>query len=84
MFMLSVHVEDTETIDSEFLEALREETKILEERVNRCKSRIVMMTSFDITQPRPVPIETSSQSAEVIVNQVDIGCDKALYQLKNI
>jgi kinesin family protein 26 len=45
----AVHVaEHMDRDDPDYLEALEKETNILEKRVEACKSRIMMVTCFDI------------------------------------
>lgn len=47
---LVVHVaEQMDCNDPSYLEALERETFILQKRVNACKSRIMVITVFDIT-----------------------------------
>lgn len=47
--IVAVHVaEHMDRDDPDYLEALEKETSILEKRVEACKSRIMMVTCFDI------------------------------------
>lgn len=51
----SVHVANcTDLHQSDFLEALRQETKILEKRVIACKSHVMMVTVFDAVPPKKI------------------------------
>ena len=49
VFIFSVYVaEQMDCDDQNYLEALEKETQILEKRVEACKSRIMMVTCFDV------------------------------------
>ena len=50
VYYVSVHVaEQVDWDDVNYLEALERETKILEKRVDACKSHIMIVTCFDIS-----------------------------------
>jgi len=49
-FCLSVHIaENKDRDDPDYLFALERETAILQKRIEACKSRIMIVTCFDVT-----------------------------------
>ncbi len=48
VLLFSVHVAELGQDDKAYLEALENETSTLEKRVDACKSRIMMVTCFDV------------------------------------
>lgn len=60
-----LHVEESmDAADPSFIEALQQETEILEKRVTACKSHIAMVTCFDAVAPTNSSSLPSTEAAE--------------------